>query len=145
MIDRVEHGELDGADTAPWAADRFLQRTSDSKQRREFVETDIGLPQDGSQRAAIELLVVGNDGKALEACSHRQYERVETVIRHWKAILLQGNNVALDGLFDVRYGLFAGFALGNAAGKAGALRYPVAVLPMRNDDLSQCRIPVDDG
>jgi hypothetical protein len=48
--------------------------------------------------------------------------------------------VAFDSFLDVRYGLFAGFALGNAAGKAGALGYPVAVLPMPHDDLSQCRL-----
>ena len=69
------------------------------------------------------------------ACSHRKEHRVEMFLGHGKAVFLEGENVAVNGLPNVCNRGFAAVPLRNAAWEAWALGYPEAVLTRINDDL----------
>ena len=58
---------------------------------------------------------------------------------HRQAVVLQGEDVAFDGLADVGDGGLAVFALGDAAGKTRTLGDPETVFARINDDLSHGR------
>lgn len=55
---------------------------------------------------------------------------------HRKTVFLEGEDVALDRLADVRDGSLAGLPLRNAPWKAWALRHPKAIFTGINDCLT---------
>ena len=63
--------------------------------------------------------------------------------RHRQVIDLQGAHVRLDGLLDVGQRGILRFALGDAAGQAGALGDPKAIFPAIDKNLSHTFIMSD--
>jgi len=64
-------------------------------------------------------------------------------LRDWQVVEFQGAHVRLDGLLDVGQSGILRFALGDAAGKAGALGDPEAIFPAIDENLSHRLIMPD--
>src|SRR5580658_2766791 len=64
-------------------------------------------------------------------------------LRDWQVVDFQGAHVRLDGFLDVGQRGILRFALGDAAGKAGALGDPETIFPAIDENLSHTFIIAD--